>query len=77
MNNTDQPLALPDFDPFADAGFVPSPCINVCRMNQHSGLCEGCYRNIDEIIQWSSANDSFKRAVWVEILHRQSESKAK
>jgi predicted Fe-S protein YdhL (DUF1289 family) len=70
-----QPQSLPDFDPFADAGFVPSPCINVCRMNQHNGLCEGCFRTIDEIIQWSSAGDSFKRAVWVEILHRQSESK--
>jgi len=70
-----QVQSLPDFDPFEDAGFVPSPCINVCRMNQHSGLCEGCFRSIDEIVQWSSADESMKRAVWVEVLHRQTEAK--
>jgi predicted Fe-S protein YdhL (DUF1289 family) len=43
-------------------------------MNQETGYCEGCYRTIDEIVQWSSGGDSFKRAVWVEVLHRQSES---
>ncbi len=56
MNDADPALALPDFDPFADTGFVPSPCIRVCRMNPHSGLCEGCLRTLDEIIQWSAAS---------------------
>ena len=70
-----QPQSLPDFDPFSDPGFVPSPCINVCRMNSRSGLCEGCFRTIDEIIQWSSAGDAQKRAVWVEILHRRADAK--
>jgi predicted Fe-S protein YdhL (DUF1289 family) len=62
--------ALPDYDPFHDSGAVPSPCVNVCRMNQQSGFCEGCYRTIDEIIQWSQANDSIKRAIWVDVLQR-------
>ena len=30
-------------------GSVPSPCINVCKMNERSGLCEGCLRTLDEI----------------------------
>lgn len=68
-----QAAALAEFDPFGDPGFVPSPCINVCRMNQHSGLCEGCQRTIEEIVQWSSASESAKRSVWVEILQRRVE----
>ena len=31
---------------------VASPCINVCRMDARSGLCDGCYRTIDEIAAW-------------------------
>jgi predicted Fe-S protein YdhL (DUF1289 family) len=67
---------LGDFDPFADAGFVPSPCINICKMNAHSGLCEGCLRTIDEIIEWGTASESAKRAVWVEIRQRELELQA-
>lgn len=64
---------MTDFDPMHDAGPVPSPCINVCRMNPHTGLCEGCLRTIDEIAQWSTASDEVKRAVWREIcLRRQN-----
>ncbi|WP_144157865.1 DUF1289 domain-containing protein [Paraburkholderia sp. BCC1885] len=43
---------------------VPSPCINVCRMDKASGWCEGCLRTIDEIRGWSSYDDTTKRAVW-------------
>ncbi|WP_091994194.1 DUF1289 domain-containing protein [Paraburkholderia lycopersici] len=42
----------------------PSPCINICRMDARSGLCEGCLRNIDEIASWSTLDDAAKRAVW-------------
>lgn len=59
-----------DFDPEQDAGPVPSPCIDVCRMHPQTGLCEGCLRTIDEIVQWSSVDDERKRTVWVEILQR-------
>jgi uncharacterized protein len=31
---------------------VESPCINVCQMDEKSGLCIGCYRNIEEIQGW-------------------------
>jgi uncharacterized protein len=65
--------AMLDFDPATDQGQVPSPCINVCRMNEQTGLCEGCFRTIDEIVAWSSASEEMKRAVWVEIKRRQQE----
>lgn len=43
---------------------VPSPCVSVCRMNSASGLCEGCWRTLDEIAAWSKMDDDAKRGVW-------------
>ena len=42
---------------------VPSPCINVCRMDEASGLCVGCLRTLDEIALWSVLDDAGKREV--------------
>jgi predicted Fe-S protein YdhL (DUF1289 family) len=36
-------------------------------MSEETGLCEGCLRTLDEIIQWSSADDPAKRAIWAQI----------
>jgi predicted Fe-S protein YdhL (DUF1289 family) len=43
---------------------VPSPCINVCRMDAASGWCEGCQRTLAEIAAWGGMDDDAKRAVW-------------
>lgn len=29
-----------------------SPCISVCQLDDRTGWCIGCYRNIDEIRDW-------------------------
>jgi predicted Fe-S protein YdhL (DUF1289 family) len=42
---------------------VTSPCIDICRMNPRTELCDGCFRTIDEIAGWSSFDDTQKRAV--------------
>jgi uncharacterized protein len=49
---------------------VPSPCISICRMNDATGLCEGCLRTIDEIAAWSVLDDEARRAVWDAIARR-------
>jgi predicted Fe-S protein YdhL (DUF1289 family) len=49
---------------------VPSPCISVCRMGDTRGLCLGCFRTLDEIIQWGRAGDAQKRVVWQLIAQR-------
>jgi len=61
---------LRDFDPGAEMGFVPSPCIGLCLMDAQTGWCEGCFRTIEEIVAWGSATDADKRAVWIEIKRR-------
>ncbi|MGW8271497.1 MAG: DUF1289 domain-containing protein [Burkholderiales bacterium] len=42
---------------------VASPCVNVCVMDDATGLCRGCYRTLDEIARWSVMSDRDKRAV--------------
>jgi uncharacterized protein len=43
---------------------LPSPCINVCRMDPATGWCEGCLRSLPEIAAWSSLGAADKRALW-------------
>jgi hypothetical protein len=52
---------------------VPSPCIDVCRMDAASGWCEGCLRTIDEIIAWGALDDEAKRRVWLLLDARRAE----
>ncbi|MBU6503322.1 MAG: DUF1289 domain-containing protein [Burkholderiales bacterium] len=49
---------------------MPSPCVSVCRMSEDNRWCEGCFRTLDEIAQWSRMSDAEKRAVWVLIEQR-------
>jgi predicted Fe-S protein YdhL (DUF1289 family) len=40
-----------------------SPCINICRMHEGTGWCEGCARTIDEIAAWSRLDDATRERV--------------
>lgn len=42
---------------------VPSPCINVCSVDEDVGLCRGCFRNLHEIAQWPSYTNEEKTSV--------------
>jgi predicted Fe-S protein YdhL (DUF1289 family) len=39
-------------------------------MNEASGYCEGCYRSIPEITEWSRASDARKQAILGEVAAR-------
>ena len=52
------------------AAAVPSPCVNVCRMDERTGWCAGCLRTLDEIAVWSVLSDEDKRQVWAELRQR-------
>jgi predicted Fe-S protein YdhL (DUF1289 family) len=49
---------------------VSSPCVSICRMNDATGLCEGCLRTLDEIAVWSVLDDDARSAVWEAIALR-------
>ena len=53
----------------APAG-VPSPCINICRMDTARLYCQGCLRTIDEIRDWAVLDDDEKRVIWQVLAQR-------
>jgi len=52
-------------------GPVPSPCVNICRIDPHTSACHGCRRTLDEIAAWSSLGDDGKRRVWRQLPGRE------
>ena len=50
-------------DPVSSGAAIASPCNNVCKVNPETGLCEGCFRTLDEIAAWSSMSAEERRAV--------------
>jgi uncharacterized protein len=57
-------LPVPNPDSLESDAAVPSPCIDICRLDGQ-GLCIGCRRTIEEIMEWPRAGAARKR----EILH--------
>lgn len=51
---------------------VPSPCVDICRMDDVSGLCEGCARTLDEIAGWSQLGAAGKRRVIAQLPARRA-----
>ncbi len=49
---------------------IPSPCVNVCRMDTGSGLCEGCFRTIEDIREWGRSDDAAKKVMWGQLTER-------
>lgn len=54
------------------AAGVPSPCIDVCRIDPATGWCEGCRRSLDEIAAWGTMTDAARRALLQELARRAS-----
>ena len=48
--------------PFSPAGGI-SPCVNICQMDEISGLCRGCFRTLDEIHSWRRSAVGDKLAI--------------
>ncbi|MDO9270007.1 MAG: DUF1289 domain-containing protein [Methylobacter sp.] len=41
---------------------IISPCVRNCCLNDEN-VCLGCFRSIDEIIQWSDATEQQKQKI--------------
>ena len=59
-----------------DADLVPSPCISLCRVDAHTHWCDGCFRTLDEISQWSRLDAVGKLCVWQAIGQRAGQASA-
>ena len=52
---------------------MSSPCIGICRIDDFSGLCEGCGRTMEEISGWPSATEAEKQATLASVATRVAE----
>ena len=52
---------------------IASPCINVCKMDEHTGLCSGCFRTIDEIAVWAGIDDARRLGILAAVARRRQE----
>jgi predicted Fe-S protein YdhL (DUF1289 family) len=50
-----------------------SPCISVCVLDEED-VCQGCYRNAEEITDWFMASDDEKRKIIARAQERLAES---
>jgi|TARA_B110000438_G_C15634720_1_gene572575 predicted Fe-S protein YdhL (DUF1289 family) len=47
---------------------IKSPCNDKCSSN--NGYCTGCYRHIDEIVNWTTMSDKERKEVYKKIEKR-------
>jgi predicted Fe-S protein YdhL (DUF1289 family) len=46
---------------------IESPCVKICTLDAHSGLCFGCGRTVDEIARWTAMTASERARVMKEL----------
>lgn len=51
-----------------------TPCIQVCEIDETSGLCRGCWRTLDEIARWGTMSDA-ERDRLMQVLDERKEEK--
>ncbi|MFZ0467836.1 MAG: DUF1289 domain-containing protein [Thiogranum sp.] len=52
---------------------APSPCIRNCCLREDD-VCLGCFRSLDEIIAWGTADDEHRREILDQALQRQQQA---
>lgn len=50
---------------------VPSPCISLCRLDEQK-VCLGCFRHVEDIREWRSADDERRRVICAQAQQRKS-----
>ncbi|SFQ48689.1 Protein of unknown function [Pseudomonas sp. NFPP07] len=48
---------------------VASPCISLCRLDEEK-VCKGCFRHVEDIREWRSADDERRRVICCQALER-------
>ena len=75
MVNVTTPTYTFDYATKVASHQVASPCVSICNIDDVTGLCEGCFRTLDEIAVWSQMDNAAKREIWNRITQRAAQSK--
>ncbi|MDJ0512164.1 MAG: DUF1289 domain-containing protein [Methyloceanibacter sp.] len=49
---------------------METPCVNICLLDQTSGLCIGCGRSGNEIADWVNMSPTERRAIMATLPER-------
>jgi predicted Fe-S protein YdhL (DUF1289 family) len=52
-------------------GAVATPCVKVCVIGP-DGLCRGCARTLDEIVDWGRMSETGRRAIMLALPARRA-----
>jgi uncharacterized protein len=55
---------------------APSPCTKVCRIDERTQWCQGCWRSLDEIATWSTLDNAAKHTVLMAVAIRRDIQKS-
>lgn len=50
---------------------IESPCIRNCCLNQED-ICVGCFRSLEEILQWGAASNLHKQQILNSVENRKT-----
>lgn len=59
---SEQPPGLSD-----SGGAIETPCVDICVIDEETGLCEGCARTLAEIAEWSSYTPAERSRIIAEL----------
>lgn len=51
---------------------MDSPCINICAISDVTGRCEGCYRTLTEIADWTRLTPAERQRIMAELPARKA-----
>jgi predicted Fe-S protein YdhL (DUF1289 family) len=46
---------------------LQTPCVNICLLDEETGLCVGCGRTINEIAGWAAMSDAERSRIMREL----------
>ncbi|KPA89636.1 DUF1289 domain-containing protein [Pseudomonas fuscovaginae] len=52
---------------------VPSPCVSLCRLDEQK-ICIGCFRHVEDIREWRSADDERRRVICAQARTRKAQA---
>lgn len=51
---------------------METPCVDICKIDEQTGLCLGCGRTIAEIAGWASMTSTERRRIMAELAARKA-----
>ena len=48
----------------------PSPCTGICRLDREQRFCLGCFRRVEEIVEWGRASYETRTMIWKQLGER-------